>query len=103
MRKGVQLQDARLLLIDDVRTTGATMNECAKILRRAGAAEVYGAVVVRARARSWQRKGGRLKRIGIENSLGRMSMSFLSKFIVFGTGAILIIYTLYLVAFTPIE
>lgn len=46
IRRGVTLRNAHLLLIDDVRTTGATINECATVLRRGGAAEVYAAVVV---------------------------------------------------------
>ena len=47
MRRGVVLHDARILLVDDVRTTGATLNECARVLRRGGAKEVYAAVIVR--------------------------------------------------------
>lgn len=47
LRPGVALKDARLLLIDDVRTTGATLEECARVLRREGASEVYSAVICR--------------------------------------------------------
>ncbi|MBM7623026.1 ComF family protein [Sporohalobacter salinus] len=34
------IEDKDLLLIDDIYTTGATVNECAKVLQRAGAASV---------------------------------------------------------------
>lgn len=42
------LPGARLLLIDDIMTTGATVNEAAKTLKRAGASFVAVAVVARA-------------------------------------------------------
>ncbi len=34
------IQDQRVLLVDDLYTTGATLSECARVLRRAGAMEV---------------------------------------------------------------
>ena len=40
-----QVQGVRLVLLDDVRTTGATLTECAAALRAAGAAEVYALTV----------------------------------------------------------
>jgi ComF family protein len=36
------LLNKKIILIDDICTTGATMSECANVLRQAGAKEVYG-------------------------------------------------------------
>ena len=37
----------RILLVDDIATTGATLLECAKVLKSAGAKEVTGAIMAR--------------------------------------------------------
>jgi ComF family protein len=50
---GYDIDDARILLIDDVLTTGATANEIARVLRAAGAATVSVAVVCRALGPDW--------------------------------------------------
>jgi ComF family protein len=41
------LENKSILLIDDVATTGSTINECAKILKENGAKKVFGAVIAR--------------------------------------------------------
>ncbi len=41
------LRGKRILLIDDIATTGATLFECAKILKDSGAKEVFGAIIAR--------------------------------------------------------
>jgi ComF family protein len=55
VRRPDAVQGVRVLLVDDVLTTGATCSEAAKMLKRAGAAMV--AVAVVARAQGQLRKG----------------------------------------------
>jgi ComF family protein len=42
-----EIKDQPVLIVDDVFTTGTTVSECARILRRAGASKVYVATVAR--------------------------------------------------------
>lgn len=41
------LKGKKILLVDDIFTTGSTMEECARVLKKAGAKEVWGIVVAR--------------------------------------------------------
>lgn len=45
--RGLSLKNRSVILIDDVATTGATLNEAGQILREAGAAQVYGLVLAK--------------------------------------------------------
>lgn len=47
LRKKTAWQGARVVLVDDVLTTGATCGEIAKILKQAGASAVWAAVLAR--------------------------------------------------------
>src|SRR5438477_395894 len=48
LRKNRDVRGLRVLLIDDVLTTGSTLSECARVLRRAGAVSVHGVTAARA-------------------------------------------------------
>jgi ComF family protein len=45
VKDGTRLPGAKILVIDDICTTGSTINECARVLKQAGAMEVYGLVL----------------------------------------------------------
>lgn len=51
-----QIRGKRILLIDDICTTGATLTECVRVLRDAGAADVLCAAVAQTRQRKKQEK-----------------------------------------------
>ena len=46
-RPGARVDNLRILLVDDVLTTGATLDACSRALKKAGAAEVIGLTVGR--------------------------------------------------------
>jgi ComF family protein len=50
--KTAQVDNLRVLLVDDVFTTGATLDACSRALKGAGAARVVGLTVARAMPRS---------------------------------------------------
>jgi len=47
VKNGELIKNKKILLIDDVYTTGSTMEECARVLKEAGAKEIIGIVVAR--------------------------------------------------------
>ncbi|MHC4213959.1 MAG: ComF family protein, partial [Planctomycetota bacterium] len=42
---GHKFAGSKICLIDDIKTSGATLNECAKVLKAAGAAKVFALVL----------------------------------------------------------
>jgi len=49
-REGLTVDNLRVLLVDDILTTGATLDACARELKEAGAAAVLGLTVARVRS-----------------------------------------------------
>lgn len=45
VRKGHSFAGRKVCLVDDIKTTGATLNECAKTLKEAGTSKVYALVL----------------------------------------------------------
>ena len=46
VRKGHQFGGRSVCLVDDIKTSGATLNECARMLKEAGASKVFALVLV---------------------------------------------------------
>jgi ComF family protein len=48
LRKKADVRELRVLLVDDILTTGATLSECARVLKEAGATSIHAATAARA-------------------------------------------------------
>lgn len=64
--EGLRLEGETLLLLDDVDTTGTTLDQCAYLLRKAGAAEVVRFSLARQMMPGFERKNGQAQEKGEE-------------------------------------
>lgn len=47
VRQSLNMTGKTIILVDDITTTGTTLQECAKVLKRAGARRVWGLVIAK--------------------------------------------------------
>ena len=47
LKSDVSIKNKKIIIVDDITTTGSTLNECAAVLKKAGAKEIWGLVVSR--------------------------------------------------------
>ena len=47
VKNPINIENKKIVLIDDVETTGSTLRECAKVLKRAGAKNIYALTIAR--------------------------------------------------------
>jgi len=74
-RPGIQVDNLRVLLVDDVLTQGATRHACARALREAGAKSVIGLTVARAvRTRCQTPESGKIPEEGAVGANRHMSV-----------------------------
>ena len=45
LRRGIDVAGKNICLVDDIKTSGATLNECADVLKKEGAREVFALVL----------------------------------------------------------